>query len=437
VECIPRQPGTGRGERIASATIAQDRDAPRLAYLSSVFPATSETFVANEVLALRRRGVEVVPFALRRHRAGELLTSDPGHAELLRITHYSPYLWCAEVPRALWWALRTRPGRLFRCMGLILRGLWHYPEEFIKTWMLFPKAVRFAREMEEARVEHLHAHWASYPTTAALFISLLTDIPYSFTCHAHDVYLFEALFPEKLKHCAFASPAHEHVRQELLRKCAGGDQAKALVLRVGVDVDQFERVPYHRKHDAPWQMLAVGRLAPMKGHIYLIRALAQLVASGARVQCKMVGEGPLRGELEAEIRSHGLEETVLLLGARPNEEVRRSLSEADVFVLPSIVAPDGQTEGIPFALMEAMACGLPVVASEVGGIRELVRHEENGLMVSPGDVDLLASNLRRLYEDDDLSIKLGAAARETVVRSYNAQVELDKKLGLFRKHRRG
>jgi glycosyltransferase involved in cell wall biosynthesis len=179
------------------------------------------------------------------------------------------------------------------------------------------------------------------------------------------------------------------------------------------------------------ELLAVGRLDPIKGFDVLVDALGELAKTGRKFRCRIIGSGPLEGDLRARIDRHGIGDWVELLGARPQAEVRAALNAASVFVLPSVVTATGDRDGIPVSLMEAMALGTPVVSTRVSGIPELIEDGREGLLVPEKDAAALAAAIARLLDDPDLGPRLAVAARAKVEREFDASVEARKLLELL------
>ena len=364
---------------------------PPLAVLVSRFPLVTETFILREINEMERQGqpVRLVP----------LIRENP------HVVHEAARGW---VERALYtpWIIRFP----LRTVGLLLRliaGTLRKPGTLLRTIALFPKSVRLARQLEGEGVAHLHAHFATHPTTMALIISRLTGIPFSFTVHAHDVQLDRALLRWKIREAQFIRSISDYNRRflEALYEEARG---KIEVIHVGVPLPSTMRsLPSERK------ILCVAAHKPYKGLPVLIEACRMLRAEGVAFRCDVVGDGPMRAQLEA--INDG---AVHLLGTREEKEVARLMEEASLFVLPSIVAPDGQMEGIPVALMEALAHGRPAVSTRISGIPELVRDGVNGLLVEPGDARALADAMRALLDDPERAAAMGKRGREVVEREF-------------------
>lgn len=379
----------------------------------SRFPAITETFVLDELRELRARGVEVEVLPLLGARGGEVHAA---FAPLRARTHYHETLSLELAAAQLHW-LRRRPRALLSAWVRALRATAPSPKLLVRAPVVLLKAALLARRAEAMGAAHLHAHWATHPALAAWTVRALTGIPYSFTAHAHDLYVDRAMLREKVRDAAFVVTISEFNRRLLEEHCGPGARGKIHVVRCGVDLGAFAPAP-RRAPPVP-TFACVASLRPYKGHAVLLDALALLRARGLEVRAELVGDGPLRRELERRIARHGLEGAVRLRGALPHEEIPRVLAGATAMVLPSVTQADGQMEGIPVALMEAMAAGVPVISTRLSGIPELVRDGEGGLLVPERDPEALAAAMARLAADPALAARLAAGARAIVAEDFD------------------
>jgi colanic acid/amylovoran biosynthesis glycosyltransferase len=390
-----------------------------VAVLLSRFPLVTETFILREVIELERQGrpVRLVPIL---HERPEVV-----HREALpwmgRVLH-APLFSVAVVAAGLR-MLRRRPGRVLRLFTRLLAASAASPGFLLRTLAIFPKSLWIAERLEAEGAAHLHAHFATHPATLALIVSTLTGIPWSVTVHAHDIFVSRVLLREKLAQARFVR-AISQFNRDFLERLDPGLAGRVRVIHVGIDPEVYRRLPPPPAGGLP-RVLCVASLRPYKGHAVLLDACRLLADQGIAFRCELVGEGPLRRELEGRIAELGLQDCVILAGALPQNEVARRLGESSVFVLPSVVAPDGQMEGIPVALMEAMAAGRPVVASDLSGIPELVEDGVSGLLTRPGNAEEIAAALKRLLDDPGLGRTLGERGRETVEREFR----LDRTVG--------
>lgn len=385
-----------------------------VAYVMSRFPKISETFILYEILELERLGLHVEVFPLIREQEQAI---HPEAQAIVERVHYSSFLSLPVLRAQAYW-LRKRPLRYLRAWWRALRGNLGTPSFLTRTLVLVPQAALFARQMHELGVEHLHAHYATHPALTAYVVQDLAEIPYSFTAHAHDIYLERPMLDEKIRRASFVVTISQYNR-ELLRSLYGDQAAeKTVVIHCGVDPAIFQ--PQQDRQPNPrFTMVCVASLQDYKGHPYLIEACAQLKARGLDFRCLLIGQGEDRPQIEEQIQRLGLSEQVLVLGPQPRNKVSEYVAAADVVVLPSIVTSYGKQEGIPVALMEALASEKPVVATAISGIPELIEHERSGLLVPERDATALAEALARLHDDPELGQRLGVAGRETVLREFD------------------
>lgn len=359
----------------------------RVVYYVSLFPCWSETFIAREIASLLDQGLDVRIVSLK--PPSEALVQSDARRMLDRVVY--PPRGARGLLRGLG-PLLGHPLRSLGELGRMARGLWRHPLALLKSVVAWWRTLATLRDVRELRPEHLHAHWATYPSTAAMFAAERLGLGFSFTSHAHDIYVEDHLIGPKLERAAFGVTISEYNREALASRYGPAAVARLRVIHCGVPTAEYAFAPEGRE---PGLVLAVGRLDPIKGFAHLVDACAELQRRGLRFRCVIVGEGPLRESLEAQIARLGLAGVVELPGAQQQERVRELLHKASVFVLPSVVTPSGDRDGIPVALMEAMACGLPVVSTRVSGIPELVEDERGGLLAPPGDAAALARCIER------------------------------------------
>lgn len=389
---------------------------PRLAYLLKTFPRLSETFILQEILALERLGLDLEIFTLRRP------TEDTVHAlvkdvraRVRFVPALGPRSQARDAVQVIWshaWLLATR-------RQAYLRALRFFRERrqggAVKT---FVQAGYLAYALLRSEHTHLHAHFANLPASVAELVSLMTGIPFSFTAHAKDIYLTP---PEELRRkmgSATAVLTCTGYNLEYLRGLDSGQPAVHLAYH-GVDVERFAEAGRNRRESqGPPLILAIGRFCEKKGFYYLVEALGLLLGRGIDFRCEIVGYGELENALRDQIARLGLEGRVKLTGRLTQDQVIERYSRAALFALPCLVTDDGDRDGIPNVLLEAMAAGLPVVSTAVSGITELVEHGVNGLLAASRDAESLAGAVDRLVQSPTLRRQLGEAGRLTVARSF-------------------
>ncbi|MBM4370687.1 MAG: glycosyltransferase [Deltaproteobacteria bacterium] len=409
---------------------------PRVAYVMT-FPVLSETFILREMRELRRRGVDLRILSIR---TPDRRVMHGDAAELLERTVYAPFLLSGRVLAANLSALVRRPAALLRALRDALHVTRGMPGERLKALALFPKSVYFARVVEEQGLEHVHALYSGAHAVVALVVSDLTGRPFSFAVRSSDqLYIRNRGLPDLIGRASFVKAVTELYRQDLLqaRRLWGRDVEryaerfpgdKVVVVRSPIDLEAYTprtREPGGRR------VLAVGRLDGHKGFRYLVEAFRILRDRGVEFQAEIVGGGPLRDDLGRRIVAAGLRDRVLLTGPLPQEEVKARYLQARAVAVSSL------WEGLPNVLMEALALGVPVVTTDVAGIPELVRHEQEGLLVPPKDPAALADGIQRLLEDGALRRSLAARGREAVEREFGVRLNADRILRQFLLHTPG
>jgi glycosyltransferase involved in cell wall biosynthesis len=384
-------------------------------YVMSRFPKLTETFILAELEAMDRAGVRVELHPLLRQR-GEPV--QPAAERWIERAHYLPFL-SLPILRSQWRFLRDRRlrRRYVRALLDMLAGTWRSPNFLLGGIGIFPKVVHMAGAMVDEGVEHVHCHFANHPALAGWLIHRLVGIPYSFTAHGSDLHVDRTMLPTKVEEAAFVVTISGDNRAVIEQTAGPRASGKVQVIHCGVDPGTFR--PAERGGAGPLRIVSVGTLHEVKGQAYLVEACRRLAERGVDFTCRFIGEGPDRDALAARIERHGLADRVELVGRMTSDGVAAELAAADVLVAPSVPTRGGKREGIPVVLMEAMATGLPVIASRLSGIPELVTDGVDGLLVPPGDDAALAEALARLAADPDLRRRLGEAGRATVVRDFD------------------
>ncbi len=387
-------------------------------YIVSRFPKVTETFVVNELLAVRR-GFDVSLATLLETRESIVQPE----AERLRTTVWTaPFVGMATVRAHLQWLVRDR-RTYSRTLGRLVRDA-RRPSELVASLGVFLKAARLATMAEANGIGHVHAHFANHPATAAWIVSRLTGVPFSFTAHANDLYRRPAVIDHKLREAAFVVAVSEYNATLIRRRCP---EARVHVVHCGVDVERFHP---HLRAGAAAQILCVASLEPRKGHRFLLEAASGLLPRHPELHVVLIGDGPARPDIERLVDALGLSERIVLRGACTSDEVAAELESADVFVLASIRDPTGRMEGIPVALMEAMAAGVPVVATRLSGIPELV-DADTGMLVEPNDSRALGDAIERLLDDGELARRCADRARARVVNRFDLFTEAQRLCDLF------
>ncbi|MEO8380445.1 MAG: glycosyltransferase [Acidobacteriota bacterium] len=415
----------------SSGPSAESRIRTAIAVIVTRFPRIDETFILREIDELERNGqpVLVVPIA----HGGQTIVHEEAKPWVKRAL-YTPFL-SAAILRSNLRALIGSPKRYLGLLLTVVAGTWWRPSTLIRSLSIIPKAVHLARVLPALGVRHIHAHFATHATTMAYAISAMSDLSYSFTVHGPDVFVHRLLLREKIRGAQFIRCISTFNKAFLSGLYPHLTEGKLDVVHSGLSPDVYaEAARQSSSRRGRPLLLSVAALTPRHGYPFLIDACARLIRDGLDLECRIVGDGPLRGTTEQWIEQHGLTGHVRILGNLPQHEVARLMGEADVFVLPGIIAVDGQMEGIPISLMEAMAAGKPVVAAAISGIPELVQHETSGILVDATYAHKLAEAVRRLLEDQELRKRLGRAAQQRVRNGFDIQQTARALIALFDRH---
>ena len=384
---------------------------PVIGYIVRRFPKISETFILNEILAMENRGMDIHIFSLLPTRDSRF------HGDLGKLkanVHYLPDIFdLRTLLRYNKRVARRNRERYMRSLGKVLRTgnpllLWR----FLQSGYIADRA-------QGLKLNHIHAHFANRSTSVASLTSEILGIPYSFTAHAVDIYkedVKEKVLTRKIEAAKCVVTVSDANKQFLVNH-AKESSDKIIRIYNGIDVNRFK--PGDDAPDSPFTILAVARLVEKKGLVDLIEACRYLRDRELSFRCWIVGKGKLRRTLQELVDKWKLGDTVELLGAHSQDQILERYHQANLFVLPCIVGTDGNRDGLPVSIVEALACGLPVVTTPVTGIPEAVRHEHNGLIVPEQNPRLLANAIQKLIIDRDLYARLRQNTRASVLERFD------------------
>ncbi len=396
----------------------------KILYVVSLYPCWSETFIVREINTLIKRG-HTVYIASLKHDCEEF-----AHPDALqnkdRVIYPSG---TAKQLLALTKVFFQNPFRLTELLLSSIAKFWNKPEPLFKTFASLARAASMVEVIKPLDIQHIHAHWATYPSTASVLLSDVLHTPFSFTSHAHDIFVEDQLIKYKVDRCKFACTISHHNVRWLASKY-GADSSKVHVVHCGIDLEQMRSFGEVERNTS---ILAVGRFDEIKGFKYLIEAIGILKSEYPDIHCELVGavDGDTLTPLQARISELGIEENIDLLGAQSQDVVVEKMKSCGVFVLPCVVGSDGNMDGIPVVLMEAMALGTPVVSTGISGIPELIEHEKNGILVEPNDPLSLARGIKCTLSGKNLDERV-KAARERITNEFNIEHEVSKLETLFR-----
>lgn len=386
----------------------------KIAYLMSRFPKVTETFVLYEILEIESHNIPIEIFPLLQEKESVM---HPEAENLTQRAHYHKVFSQPVLAAQFYW-ITKKPLAYLATWFRVLIGNASSPKFLSRAIIIMPLAALFARKMQQLEITHVHAHFATHSLLAAYIVHHLSGIPYSVTAHAHDIYVNRTMLEQKLKDTAFIVTISDYNRR-LLSDLYGAEIANKIeVIHCGIDPNFFKpRDTFESK--GYFKMVCVGSLSEYKGQRYLVEACRQLKAKGIQFQCWLIGDGDQYAEIQQLVIDSGLESEVELLGRQPRQFVSDALAEADVMVLPSVVTKTGKKEGIPVALMEALATEIPVVTTQISGIPELVIDGVTGWLVPERDADALTQALVEVYENPTLAKQIAQQGREKVLREFN------------------
>ena len=393
------------------------------AYLFERFPSFGQTFCYREVAELDRQGITPPIFSIRNPKDERPQDWD---ARIVERVHYLPgeEQLLREVHRA------SKKGKLAaEIIGALDK--WDRRTDFLRLY----QAVYVGLRLREMGIRHVHAHFAGMAARGAFWIARFFPVTFSFTAHANDIFAprnFE-IGLDKLVDAARIIVTVTDYAARFLRERFPNRADRIYRVYNGLNLAEFGRTDFS---STPPLIVAVGRLIAKKGFADLIRACGLIAEGGKPLQCEIIGEGPLENELRAQIEQLDLQNRAALSGAKPQREVRQRFAAASVFVLPSVVDPEGGIDNLPTVIMEAMATGLPVISTNIGGIPEMVVENETGFLVQPGDAAALAGAIEKLINDRPLAQRLGQAGYSRAQRLFSIEKNVRELCALINTARR-
>jgi len=371
----------------------------RFAYLFERFPSFGQTFCYREVAELERQHITPTIFSIRNPQ------NEPPQDWDTRIRERVHYLpdekeLLEEVQRA------AKKGKIGADVAAALNE-WGRRTDFLRLY----QAIYVGLRLQKMGINHLHAHFAGMAARTAFWINKFFSITFSVTAHANDIFSprqFE-IGLDKLVDTARVIVTETDYAARFLRDQFPHRADRVHRIYNGLDLAEFGRADFS---STPPLIIGVGRLIPKKGFGDLVRACALLAKRGTLFRCEIIGEGPLKKELGRQIDELCLQKNVVLAGAKPQTQLRGRLAAANVFVLPSVVDPDGGMDNLPTVIMEAMATGLPVISTNIGGIPEMIVENQTGFLVQPGDAAAMADAVKTVIDDRSSAERLGHSGYE-------------------------
>ncbi len=407
---------------IPTSSSAAKSSWPRLGYLLSRYPAISHTFFLKEVLGLRQRGL-VIEVASINHPDRPRKDLPPVEAAEAERTYYVKPTGIVSVALQVVSIAIAHPGVAWRGLRAALRlGEFDLLRRAFALFY-FAEALLVGDWMRRRSLTHLHVHFGGAVATVGMLTAQAWQIPWSVTLHGPDEFFDQESFylRRKIESASFVICISDFCCSQVLRIAPSLEDSRLEVVRLGVDCTALQP-PLTNSVGAtsrPLHLACTGRMVAAKGHRILLEAIAALAAEKIEVTCTLIGDGPERKALEALANRLGIAGQIHFLGAMAHQPTLAEVAKADVFVLASFA------EGLPVALMEAMALGVPCISTTIAAIPELIHSGENGLLVPPANSAALAAALRQLASDEALRLQLGQEARQTAAENYNLATNLD------------
>lgn len=389
----------------------------KLAVIVTEFPKTTETFILRDLMAFHQAGVDLRIYHVAPRRKDQILHAFAKPLEPL----------ARPLPlTALGGALKAPRAALSRAAS-ILRHQIGDGRTAAKSLAMIPGALTLGHELKAWGADHIHAEFAGHPATAAWIAHLTSGVPYSISCRAHDIFRSQRLLAQKFREAAAVRTISEFGRTFLTERVEGIRAEDITVIHSSIDVSRI--APVSTPRGDTFRILYVGALEPKKGVRHLLEALARFERPGWRLD--LAGDGPDRASLEDFVRRRDLGGQVHFLGQQNFEAVGELYTRADVCVAPSVIGPNGRTEGIPNVMIEALAYGRPVISSRLSGIPELIVPGKTGWLTEAGDAKGIAAALTEVFDRPDEAARRAAAGRRHVERAFDLRRNSRRQLQLF------
>lgn len=401
----------------------------KVAYIMSRFPHLPETFILREMIELEKLGWKIELYPLIFQKQKHLHSASENW--LNRAHHYT---WISfELIIANLKQILRNPKKYFSIFFKLIIENTTNLKFLLRALIIFPKAVQMSESMIREGVHHIHAHYATHPALAAWIIHHLSGISYSITVHAHDIFVEKVMLKTKLWDASFIIAISKFNLEYLVTHLGDWIRIKTQVVHCGIDPDFYTPKKNDTSLNKRLDIINIGSLQPYKGQIYLLEACLLLRDEKIPFHCRIIGGGELYNHFRKFIASNNLEDCVELLGPKSQEEIAQILPTANCYVQPSIVTSSGKMEGIPVSIMEAMACNLPVIASSISGISELVVDKETGWLIPPTNSRKLKEILKFVYINRNEISDSILAGRARVLERFNLSINVKKISDLFEK----
>ncbi len=424
----------------------------KIAYLFPLFPVINQTFTLAEVVWLKERDYDIRLYSLLSRVDHSLQQAEA--RGLIDETHYCPGYASADLWKPFVRALRRDFGGVMKLFGTVLSAWRRHvptargtkglpgPETFgledwldvlyrgnkwfylLKNWMMVPHAIYLSEVFQRDGVPHVHCHWATYPATVAMLVKQWCGIPYSVTAHAYDIHMMPWMLPAKLEAADFFVTCADYNRRYLASMVAPQVSRRIVLNYHGTNLQRFQPGP--RRPGKDFRVVSVGWFKEYKGFHFIVDAIARLVQQGIDASLHLAGDGPQKGYLVEQAKRLGISDRVVFHGYLDHDRLLSLYRDCDVYAMGSIEMTNfGRQDVIPNVIAEAMAVGLPIVSTRMGGIPELVEDGVSGIMVPQRDPTALAAALARIAGDPELAARLRSAAHARVADIWDRNKNLE------------
>ena len=407
-----------RGSAAAAERSDGSPGSARVTYVIGTYPLLTTTFIDREILLLRSWSLDVDVISLRPPRPG----LSPEQLALVETTGYARPAAPLDLIRRNVRFLVRRPQRYLGTFARLVARHGQSLRQRARTAGHFVLGVHVAGMIAETgSTRRIHAHFIDRAATVAYVAARLLDVPYSVTAHASDIYIAPVLLDLKMEGADFVATCTRYNVDHLATTVPRASDRLVLNYH-GLDLQRY--APATPAEEGVPTLVAVGQLRPKKGFVHLVEACHLLRLRGTDVRVEIIGAGPQQAELEQQIHKLGLDDVVTLRGALPHGEVIEAYERASAFVLPCVVGDDGDRDGIPNVILEAMAMQLPVVSTRHSGIPEAVEHGTTGLLVPPSDAAALATALEWVIDDPATARQMGRRGRRVITERFDLETNV-------------
>jgi len=380
-----------------------------LAYITTDFPVLSHTFISREVNGLEKLNVDIKHLSIHTPDPSEISSEDAHFKN--HVFYIFPLNKLAFIKAHFEFLLRM-PAKYFYWMYYVVSRRETKFIDRIRCFYHFAEAIYLAKEVEQQHIKHIHAHFFQGNATIAMIISKLLGTTYSITAHGSALLIDRILNKEKIEHAKFIISISQYNKNFMLKVDPSCDN-KVFVVHCGLNPNKF--LPAPPRKNQVFTLLAIGRMVWEKAYTYLIETCRILRDEGIEFRCLLIGDGPERNTLEKLIEQHDLWQHIELLGVVLQERIQEYYNQADAFILTSV------SEGIPVVIMEAMSKELPIIASDITGIPELVEEGVSGYLVPSKQPQAYADAVKKLIENPEQRIEMGKKGREKIQAEFDIE----------------